>query len=201
MRTEQKKFFEHLCEIFKQKDMPTVEQLTQWGWNLKVNGSLQMDCIDLETDKVRIRYTGTEFQVTMIDAETFDAAFNIIRNLIYTTILLGSNSMTQEERQELLFKFTTLESDLRAQYFKQKSAYENMMQTIKDNKWILDEMPKSQYKFPNPFETATASPTLNHPTYNFNSVDVEEAGKLIKTVLENGKGNIVINFAENKKKD
>ena len=182
------KFEAYLKNLFE-RDKPTTEELTQWAWNFKVGSALQIDFVDAETDSVKVRYLGKEFRVTMIDNELLDKIFKTIEDVIYTTLLLNCDNMKEEERQELLFKFTRLKTCLSEQYSRGKENYNRVIELARKGPVINPP----DFKFP----TVDNTPSTDRPTYVFNNIypeDAEELIKLTKKLINNG-ANIKVNFA------
>ena len=184
---QQVKFEAYLKNLFE-RDKPTVEELTQWAWNFKVGSSLQIDLVDAETDTVKVRYLGKEFRVTMIDQELLDKIFKTIEDILYTTLLLGCDSMTDDERTELLFKFNRFKTCLEKQYSRGKENYNKVIELARKGPVIN---PPSEFKFP------IVDIPSERPTYVFNNIspkDAEQLIKLTKKLINNG-ANIKVNFA------
>lgn len=182
------KFEAYLKNLFE-RDKPTAEELTQWAWNFKVGSALQIDIVDAEMDTVKIRYLGKEFRVTMIDNELLDKIFKTIEDILYTTLLLGCDSMTDDERTELLFKFNRFKTCLKEQYSRGKENYNKVIELAKKGPVINPP----DFKFP----TVNTPGTSDRPTYVFNNIypeDAEELIKLTKKLIHNG-ANIKVNFA------
>jgi len=146
-KNEQQVKFEDYLKNLYEKDKPTTEELTQWGWNFKVGSALQIDLIDAETDSVKVRYLGKEFRVTMIDNDLLDKIFKTIEDVIYTTLLLNCDNMKEEERQELLFKFTRFKTLLEEQYSRGKKNYNNKIVELARKGPVINS-PSSDFKFP-----------------------------------------------------
>lgn len=186
-KTEQQAFETYIKEEAFKRDEPTVEELTQWAWNFKINGVLQIDIVDVETDTVKVKYLGKEFKITMIDKDLLNVIFGQIENVLYTTILLGCDKMTDEERQELLFKFNRFKTLLEEQYFNGQENYNKVIESAR--KCFANP---SDFNFQN-------IPNSSNPTYVFNDISADDAEHLIKEVISNNNGgNIEINFSDKK---
>ena len=191
-KNEQQAFETYIKNLFDEKDKPTTEELTQWGWNFKVGSALQIDLIDTNTDTVKVRYLGKEFRVTMIDNELLDEIFKAIEDVLYSTLLLNCDEMKEEERQELLFKFTRFKTCLEEHYFRGKQNYNKVVELVRNS--LINPNP-SDFKFPIVDIPSTSN---NHPTYIFNNISPEDAEQLIKLTkkLINNGANIEVNFAD-----
>lgn len=178
---QQVKFEAYLKNLFEEKDKPTSEELTQWAWNFKIGSALQIELIDYQTDTVKVRYLGKEFRVTMIDDELLDEIFKAIEDVVYSTILLNCDEMKEEERQELLFKFTRFKTYLEEQYFRGKKNYNKVVELLAKGPDI------------NPNTSEDISSTNNRSTYIFNNISPEDEEQLIKLTkkLTNNGANII----------
>lgn len=193
-KNEQQVFETYIKNLFDEKDKPTTEELTQWGWNFKIDSALQIDLIDAETDTVKVRYLGKEFRVTMIDNELLDKNFKLIEDVLYTTLLLNCDEMKEEERQELLFKFTRFKTRLEEQYLRGKENYNKVIELARKDPVINSPSDFKDFKFP----TVDIPGTATNPTYVFNNISSEDAERIIKKVISSGGGNIKVNFADKK---
>ena len=191
-KNEQQVFESHIKSLFEEKEKPTSEELTQWGWNFKIDSALQIDLIDAETDSVKVRYLGKEFRVTMIDNSLFEEIFETIKNILYTTLLLNCDQMKEEERQELLFKFTRFKTRLEEQYFRGKENYNKVIELARKGP-VINPSDFKDFKFP-----LVDIPGTANPTYVFNNIPSEDAERIIKKVISSGGGNIKVNFADKK---
>lgn len=70
------------------------------GWDFREGTNLCLEMIDPSTDRVRVKYTGEEFNIVMVDQQTVQETLNILKDLVYTTKLLNV-SLPRELSKEL----------------------------------------------------------------------------------------------------
>ena len=98
--------------------------------------------------------------------------------------------MTDDERTELLFKFTRFKSLLEILFFKGQENYNKVIESV--DKDLVNPNP-SDFKFP------TVDISGVTPTYVFNGISADDAERIIKEITSNNNGgNIKINFADKK---
>jgi hypothetical protein len=70
------------------------------GWDFREGTNLCLEMVDPSTDRVRVKYTGEEFNIIMADQSVVQETLNILKDLVYTTKLLNV-SLPRELSKEL----------------------------------------------------------------------------------------------------
>lgn len=77
----------------------TPEELARFGWDLREGQTLAIEIVDPATERVRIKYTGDEFNIVMAPVEVLNEYLNGLNNFVKTTALMDTtdNDATLKE--------------------------------------------------------------------------------------------------------
>ena len=99
------------------------------GWDYREGDKLCIEVVDPETDRVRAKYTGEEFNIVLKDVEYLKTALNIIKNFVCTTKLLNVN-LDPNISKQMYISFGILEKLLPTAYINGIKNYNNIKQQV-----------------------------------------------------------------------
>ena len=70
------------------------------GWDFREGTNLCLEMVDPSTDRVRVKYTGEEFNIVMVPENVVQETLSMLKDLVYTTKLLNV-SLPRELSKEL----------------------------------------------------------------------------------------------------
>ena len=106
------------------------EELAIYGWDLREGTNLAIEIIDPATERVRVKYTGDEFNIVMQPVEVLKKLLKILKDFSMTARLTDTSS-PREESKQLNTAFGIVEKLLPQSYVNGQKNYQqlcNMMQ-------------------------------------------------------------------------
>lgn len=75
------------------------EELAIYGWDLREGTNLAIEIVDPSTERVRIKYTGKEFNIVMQPVEVLNKLLDLVENFSYTATLTDTSSPEDVSKQ------------------------------------------------------------------------------------------------------
>lgn len=110
----------------------TPEELAKFGWDLREGQNLAIEIVDPASERVRIKYTGEEFNIVVQPVEVLNGYLEGLRNFGYTTALMNTTD-SQDVLKELLTAIGVVNKLLPIAYENGKKNYNticNQMQNM-----------------------------------------------------------------------
>lgn len=109
----------------------TEEERLRAAWDFRDGTTLALELLDPQTQRVRAKYTGEEFNLVLVDDVVVEEALDLIHNIVCSTKVLNER-LSQEKSKEMYTAFGVLNKMLPIAYKEGRKNYNNIFNTSKN---------------------------------------------------------------------